>query len=101
MKLYPQDENDWCWMEFFHIGQTRLDYIEFLFNDRSKTHFEYARDREIRRELDKAVLFSDGVPYLALEICLLYKSADMEREGDTDGTLSCPSDHGRAAAGMA
>ena len=81
MKLYPLDENDCCWLEFFHIGQTELNFIEFLFNDRSETHFEYARDREIKRAIDKAILSRDGIPYLAPEICLLYKSTDIEREG--------------------
>lgn len=81
VKLYPLDENDCCWLEFFHIGQTELNFIEFLFNDRSETHFEYARDREIKRAIDKAILSRDGIPYLAPEICLLYKSTDIEREG--------------------
>ena len=81
MKLYPHDENDCCRLEFFHVGQTELDFIEILFNDKTETHFEYARDREIKREIEKAVLFADGVPYLAPELCLLYKSTDADREG--------------------
>lgn len=81
VKLYPHDENDCCYMEFFHFGQTRFDFIEFLFNDKSETHFEYARDRDIKREIGKAVLYADGIPYLSPEICLLYKSTDTEREG--------------------
>ena len=81
VRLYPHDENDCCLIEFFHIGQTELNFIEILFNDRSETRFEYARDREIKREYGKALLYADGVPYLAPEICLLYKSTDTEREG--------------------
>ena len=81
VKVYPLDDDDCGWFEFFHIGQTELDFIEFLFNDRSETHFEYARNREIKRELEKAILCSDSVPYLAPEMCLLYKSTDTEREG--------------------
>ena len=81
IKLYPLDENDCCYIEFFHVGQTELDFIEFLFNDKSETHFEYARDRSIKREISKAVLHADGVPYLAPELCLLYKSTDTDREG--------------------
>lgn len=81
VKLYPLDENDCCWIEFFHVGQTEFNFIEFLFNDKSAANFEYARDREIKRELDKALLFADGVPYLSPEICLLYKSTDTDREG--------------------
>lgn len=81
VKLYPLDENDCCWMEFFHVGQTELNFIEFLFNDRSDADFEYARDREVKRELDKAMLSHNGVPYMSPELCLLYKSTDIEREG--------------------
>ena len=81
LKLYPPDENDCCWLEFFHVGQTELDFIEFLFNDKTSSHFEYARDREIKRELDKALLMREGVPYMSPELCLLYKSTDTEREG--------------------
>lgn len=81
VKVYPPDGDDCCWFEFFHTGQTELDYVEFLFNDRSENHWEYAPNRGIRRELRKAILFSDDIPYLSPEICLLYKSADTEREG--------------------
>ncbi len=81
VRLYPHDENDCCCIEFLHIGQTEFDFIEFLFNNRSETQFEYARNRDIKREYEKAVLYADGVPYLAPEICLLYKSTDTEREG--------------------
>lgn len=50
-------KNIFCRMEFFHVGQTKLDYIEFLFNDKSATHFEYSRNREVILELEKAILF--------------------------------------------
>lgn len=81
VKLYPTDETDIFLLDFLHVGQTEFDFIELLFNDRSETHFEYARDREIKRELSKAILSADSVPYLSPEICLLYKSTDIEREG--------------------
>lgn len=81
VKTYPPDADGSCWMEFFHIGQTQLDFIEFLFNDKTEYAFEYARNREITLGLERAVLFSGGIPYLAPELCLLYKSTDTEREG--------------------
>ncbi len=90
VKTYPPDGDGCCWMEFFHIGQTELDFIEFLFNDQSQGAFEYARNRMIALEMEKAVLFRDGVPYLAPELCLLYKSTDIEREGyQQDFELVC------------
>ena len=81
VKTYPPDEDGCCWMEFFHIGQTKLDFIEFLFNDKTQKAFQYARNREITLGLEKAVLFSEGIPYLSPELCLLYKSTNIEREG--------------------
>ena len=81
VKTYPPDEDGSCWMEFFHIGQTEMDFIEFLFNDRTEDAFIYARNREITLAPDRAVLYREGVPYLAPELCLLYKSTDIEREG--------------------
>ena len=81
VKTYPIEEDGNCWMEFFHVGQTKLDYIEFLFNDKSATHFEYSRNREISVELSQAILFAEDTPYLAPEIILLYKSTDTDRQG--------------------
>lgn len=81
VKTYPPDEDGCCWIEFFHTGQTELDFMEFLFNDKSEDAFEYARNREIALEMKKAVLSREGVPFLAPELCLLYKSTDTEREG--------------------
>ena len=90
VKVYPLDADGCGRFEFFHVGQTELDFVEFLFNDKSETHFEYARNREIKRELGKAILFSGGVPYLCPEMCLLYKSTYTEREGyRQDFELAC------------
>ena len=81
VKTYPIEEDGNCWMEFFHVGQTKLDYIEFLFNNKCDSRFEYVRNPEITLELDKAICFSDGISYLAPEIILLYKSTDTDRQG--------------------
>ena len=71
-------------------GQTKLDYIEFLFNDKSSDAFEYVLNREITLELSKAILFSDDIPYLAPEMILLYNSTDTDREGyQQDFELAC------------
>ena len=91
VKTYPPDEDGCCRMEFFHIGQTEPDFMEFLFNDKSQDAFEYARNREITLGLDRAVIFRGDIPYLAPELCLLYKSTDIEREGyQQDFELACP-----------
>jgi len=79
--LTPTDEKDIYIIEFFHIGQTKLNFIEFLFNDRDEKYFLYARNKEIKRELNKAILHENDTPYLAPELLLLYKSNDIEHEG--------------------
>lgn len=81
VKLIPTDEIDIYIIDFFHIGQSKLNFIEFLFNDKDENYFLYARNKEIKRELSKAILSENGLSYLAPELLLLYKSTDTEREG--------------------
>ena len=68
-------------VDFHHIGQTQLNFIEFLFNNKTDSEFLYARNHNVKRKLRDAFLSYQGMPYLAPEICLLYKSTDTEREG--------------------
>lgn len=79
--LTSTEDKDIYYMEFLHIRQTRLNYIEFLFNHKEEEYFLYARNKEIKRELEKAILQVNGIPYLAPELLLLYKSTDTERDG--------------------
>lgn len=81
VRLYDTDEADVYWLDFQHTGLTKLNYIEFLFNEKTEEEFVYARDERVRRGMANAILETDGVPYLAPELCLLFKSADIEREG--------------------
>ena len=60
--------------------QVELDYIEFLFNKRNKYCFLYSRNENVKRELARAVLFFNTIPYLAPEIVLLYKSTEPKRD---------------------
>ena len=79
--LSKTDEKDICHIDFQSAGQTKLNFIEFLFNDKDDTDLHYARNHSIKRKLKDAILVNDGIPYLAPEICLLYKSTDTERNG--------------------
>lgn len=81
VRLYDTDEADVYWLDFQHTGLTQLNYIEFLFNEKTEEEFVYARDERVRRGMANAILETDGVPYLAPELCLLFKSTDIEREG--------------------
>lgn len=68
-------------VDFKHIGQKKLNFIEFLFNDKDDANLFYARNHDVRLALSDAFLVRDGLPYLAPEMCLLYKSTDIDREG--------------------
>ncbi len=90
-KLYPEGGEDVFRLEFFHGNQVKADFIEILFNDRTETDFLYARDKSVSLPLERAFLSRDGLPYLAPELCLLYKSTDTEREGyQADFDLAYP-----------
>ena len=89
--LVRTDEKDVFWIDFHHIGQSKLNFIEFLFDDRSEHGFLYARNHQITRKLEDAILRREGIPYLAPELCLLYKSTDIGREGyQQDYDLAIP-----------
>jgi len=81
VNIEPKSEKDMYIIDFDHSGQTRFDFIEFLFNSKTGADFCYARDTEITRPLVIAKRFNNGIPYLAPEIVLLYKSTDIMREG--------------------
>ena len=81
VKLSRQSETDMYYLDFDHSGQTKLDFIEFLFNNRNADSFIYARNEDITLPLPKAIMARNGMPYLAPELILLYKSTDIEREG--------------------
>lgn len=81
LDLTPTAEKEIYAVNFHSGGQTSLDFIEFLFNDRTDEYFLYAREHMIKRELQKAILLRENVPFLAPEVVLLYKSTDTERTG--------------------
>ncbi len=59
------------------------DFLEILLNESEGDQFLFRRDRSIRYPLNKAFLISSpGFPILAPEITLLYKSNDLEHEGN-------------------
>ncbi|MCE5196360.1 MAG: hypothetical protein LLG09_04425 [Negativicutes bacterium] len=80
-KLQPGKEAGFFSCEMEQKEQTELNYIEFLFDQTNSSDFLYARNPEIKRKLSQAILQRGGVPYLAPELILLYKSSDPGREG--------------------
>jgi len=88
---FKRSDNLWCiskrttayeitskYNNFFHITTSRkhqdsLDFMEFLFNKRVDNQFVYKRNSNIKH--DNAILHDNsGIPYLAPELVLLYKS---------------------------
>ncbi|WP_274365886.1 nucleotidyltransferase domain-containing protein [Paenibacillus thermotolerans] len=64
--------------------QKNFTYIEFLFNQRDNEYFYLPPgNANLKRELHKALLTSNaGIPYLAPEIVLFYKSRYLEYSPD-------------------
>lgn len=59
--------------------------IEILFNECDHAYWMYRRDHRIKREFDKAILFTDqGIPYLSPEIVLLFKSKTPRPKDELD-----------------
>ena len=71
---FTEHEKDMYTVDFDDSEQQELDYIEFLFNSRKGGSFLYSRNHDIELSLDRAILHANGIPYLAPEIVLLYKS---------------------------
>lgn len=80
-KLYPTEEPNVFGLEFFHTGQQKLDFVEFLFDTRENDSFCYRRNPALSRPLEQSLLRQEGVLYLAPEWVCLYKSTDTERPG--------------------
>lgn len=99
VKTSATEEHGVFRIDFLPTGQTKLNFVEFIFNDKDGRSFLYARNHDIQRSLDKAILNRDSIPYLAPELCLLYKSTDTEREGyqhDYDACIAKMDDEQRA-----
>ncbi len=79
--IEPTKSSDIFNIDFLPAEQTEPNFIEFLFNDKTENDFLYARNHHVKRSLDKAILYNYEIPYLAPEICLLYKSTDTDRVG--------------------
>ncbi|WP_028552123.1 nucleotidyltransferase domain-containing protein [Paenibacillus sp. UNC451MF] len=61
------------------LEQRDFTYVEFLFNERDTGDFYLPGEKKIKREIYKAILTtSNGVPYLAPEIVLFYKSSYLD-----------------------
>lgn len=76
-RFAPHKETDGAFSFEFNgdrtMGQDNLDVIELEFNEQKDGY--YLLDKPgIKREMSKAILHRDGIPYLAPEIILFYKT---------------------------
>ena len=79
VKFYPCEEEGLLYHQFFHTGIRRFNYVEFLFNTATETHFIFNKTAGIERERSEAIRFRQGIPYLAPEIVLLYKASQADK----------------------
>ena len=82
-KLIPWQKGEWIDLPVHTIWckhpSARPDFIELLFNEVDKTNFCFRRDTSITVPLEKMIMSSVlGIPRLAPEIVLLYKSIKPE-----------------------
>lgn len=91
VKVKPKlGENNKYDYEILNKEQLNFDFFEIIFNKRENGNFVIdsfsSQNKYITRELDKAILYSDKIPYLAPEIILLmisnpaYLKSDYHRE---------------------
>ena len=60
--------------EILSHQQTEFNFIEIVLDFNDGENFVLGKDKKIARRLDKAILYSDGVPYMAPEVVLFLKS---------------------------
>jgi len=82
VEFYPYDRGEnYFSHKFLETGIKSFNYLEFLFNVAVDEGFVFDRNPSICREMSKAILKKDGIPYLSPELVLLYKSEDIDRHG--------------------
>jgi len=62
------------------LVQDEIEFIEFEFDAKMNDDFVVQESPLITRPLDKAILYRDGIPYLAPEIILFYKTDKFSSE---------------------
>jgi len=95
-QLHPWSAGEWIDLPVHTIWcrnlQASPDFIELLFNETDETNFLFRRDFSITLPLGGMILSSSsGIPILAPEIVLLYKSMNPTEPNNTvDFTTALP-----------
>ena len=92
--LRPWSSEEWLSLPVHEVHARSVNReggsLEFLLNERDDTAWIYRRDRQVRRELDRAILVRDAIPVLAPEIVLLYKSKAPRLTDEADFHAALP-----------
>jgi len=92
--LRPWSGGEWLSLPIHEIHARRVRHpgtsLELLLNERDDTAWIYRRDPEVRRDLGRAILERDGIPFLAPEIVLLYKSKAPRLTDESDLRVALP-----------
>ncbi len=92
-RAYPMDYikvDEQSTYNFYHYERTvqeNMDFVEIQLNAREEGYFVYRSNPSIRLELDKAFYTYEGLPFLAPEIVLLYKSKYLSADNQNDFDL--------------
>ena len=91
IEFFPCDRGDNYFLhEFCNKGISDFNYIEFLFNTLVGDNFIFDNNTDIHRDMSKAIMKRNNIPYLSPELVLLYKAENFEREWyqfDFDNTI--------------
>lgn len=86
-KIEPMPyEDDIFSFEILNKEQTNFDFIDIIFNTRKKGDFICDKEKNILRDLNKAILYHNNIPFLAPEVILflianpVYIESDYHRE---------------------
>ena len=75
MTIEPKDSEKGLYSWKSKSGEhTKCDFIEICFDTKEGDNFICNAEKGITRPLDKAILYNDGIPYLAPEINLYFKA---------------------------
>lgn len=92
--LEPSPEGEWLALPVHevHLGWADGFELELLLNERDDVRGEWVfrRDARVRRPLDRTFVYAEGVPCLAPEIVLLYKSKSPAAKDDADLAAALP-----------
>ena len=81
INFYPCDRGDGYFLhEFIDTGITAFNYLEFLFNTSMGGNFIFDGAAGVYRNMSKAIMRKENVPYLSPELILLYKAGNSDRK---------------------